>query len=60
MCTIETFAKHCTYVFFAAKARARGRAALRRYPLIGDRPGYVRAVAIREVVVLVGHPEVNV
>ena len=32
----ETFARHCAYVFFAAKVRAQGRAALGRYPLICD------------------------
>ncbi len=37
--TTATFAGHSTYVRNAAKARAQVRAALGRYPLIGDRPG---------------------
>jgi hypothetical protein len=36
--TLQTFASHRPYVSSASKARTRGRAALGRYPLVGDRP----------------------
>ena len=37
--TKPTFAKRRIYVCYAAKPRARSRAALGQYPPIGDRPG---------------------
>ncbi len=37
--TTKTFARRHTYVGLAAKAAGQGRAALGRYPLIGDRLG---------------------
>ncbi len=37
--TTKTFARRHTYVGLAAKAVGQGRAALGRYPLIGDRLG---------------------